>query len=87
MITKKYITYAGIEAPKTLKELQIEILGLKNSIAIANELISRYEQVIAIVNFEEKTNESQAKRPTEASQDKGAEQEARKPAESTKEPE
>ena len=61
-IKKKCITYAGMENPKSVSEIEIEILGLKNAVAIANELITRYEQVLAIVNFnQERTNEQPAK--------------------------
>lgn len=51
MIVKKYVTYAGIEKPETVAELKVEMLGLKNVIAIAKELISRYEQVFAIMEL------------------------------------
>lgn len=47
-IIKKHITYIGIENPETKEEINVEIQGLKHIIAIANELISRYEQSIAI---------------------------------------
>ena len=49
MIIKKHITYAGVERPETVAEIKVEVLGLRNLIAIANELISRYEQVFAIM--------------------------------------
>jgi hypothetical protein len=51
MIIKKYITYAGIENPKTEQELKVEICGLENSILIAKELISRYKQIFAIMEL------------------------------------
>lgn len=51
MIIKKYVTYAGIEKPETVAELEVEILGLRNVIKIAEELISRYEQVFAIMEL------------------------------------
>lgn len=57
MIVKKSIVYAGIEKPQTVAELKVELLGLKNAIQIANELISRYEQVFAIMEL--KQNEIQ----------------------------
>ena len=51
-IVKKHIIYAGIETPKTLQEIKVEILGLKNAIKIAEEQLSRYEQVFAIIELE-----------------------------------
>lgn len=51
MIVKKYVTYAGIEKPETVSELKVEILGLRNVIKIAEELISRYEQVFSIMEL------------------------------------
>lgn len=53
MIIKKQIVYAGIDGPKTEKELRVEILGLKNAIRQSEELISRYEQVLAIKDLSE----------------------------------
>lgn len=58
-IIKKYITYAGIENPETIAELKVELLGLKNSIKIAEELISRYEQVFAIMEMTKEIQEEQ----------------------------
>ncbi|MFA5049001.1 MAG: hypothetical protein WC516_08310 [Patescibacteria group bacterium] len=51
MIIKKCVTYAGIEKPETVAELKVEILGLRNVIKIAEEIISRYEQVFAIMEL------------------------------------
>ena len=51
MIIKKVISYPGIENPSTVAEINVEICGLKNVIAIAEELISRYKQVFAIMEF------------------------------------
>jgi len=53
MIVKKHIAYAGIEKPQTVAELKVELLGLKNVIKIAEELISRYEQVFAIMELKQ----------------------------------
>ena len=53
MIVKKSIVYAGIEKPQTAAELKVELLGLRNSIKIAEELISRYEQVFAIMELKQ----------------------------------
>lgn len=54
MIIKKAISYAGIDTPKTVEEIKVEMLGLKNAIKIAEELISRYEQVFAIMEMTQK---------------------------------
>jgi hypothetical protein len=51
MIVNKYISYPGIENPNTPSQVKVEIYGLKNVIKIAEELISRLEQVLAIVEL------------------------------------
>jgi hypothetical protein len=72
-VVKKYIIYPGIEKPRTIQEITVEILGLKNAIAIANELISRYDQALAIANInQEHINESQTKSTFEEEQGKRA---------------
>jgi sulfur relay (sulfurtransferase) complex TusBCD TusD component (DsrE family) len=52
-VIKKHITFAGIEKPETVHELKVEIYGLKNAIKIAEELISRHEQVLSIIFLEQ----------------------------------
>jgi hypothetical protein len=75
MIVRKHIVYPGIEKPGTLTELKVEMFGLKNAIKIAEELISRYEQVVAIMELkqEEMSNASQAKSTVETQESEGAE--------------
>ena len=72
MIVKKHITYPGIEKLETITELKVEICGLKNAIKIAEELISRYEQVLAIMELkqEEMLNASQKKSTVETQKSK-----------------
>ena len=50
-IIKKHIIYPGLENPSTIAELKVEICGLTNAIKIAEELISRYNQVLAIMTM------------------------------------
>lgn len=50
-IVKKQIVYVGIEDPNSPIELKVEIAGLKNLIKIAEELISRHEQVLTIIDL------------------------------------
>lgn len=50
-VIKKHIVYPGVEKPSTLAEIKVEICGLTNAIKIAEELISRYKQVLAIMNM------------------------------------
>jgi hypothetical protein len=50
-IVKKYIVYPGIENPVTPAQVKVEICGLKNAIKIAEELVSRLEQVLTIVDM------------------------------------
>jgi hypothetical protein len=47
-IRRKTIEYAGLADPSTPAEMRIEILGLRNAIRQAKELISRYEQAMEI---------------------------------------
>jgi hypothetical protein len=54
MIVKKYIAYAGIEQPATPEQIKVELYGLKNVIKIAEELISRLEQALAIYDLKRK---------------------------------
>jgi len=50
-IVKKYIVYPGIENPVTPAQVKVEVCGLKNAIKIAEELVSRLEQVLTIVDM------------------------------------
>jgi len=52
-IVKKYIVYPGIENPVTPAQVKVEICGLRNAIAIAQELVSRLEQVLTIVDMKQ----------------------------------
>lgn len=52
-IVKKYIVYAGIENPVTPAQVRVELGGLKNAIRIAEELVSRLEQVLTIVEMKQ----------------------------------
>jgi len=52
-IVKKYIVYPGIENPVTPAQVRVEICGLRNAIKIAEELTSRLEQVLAIVDMKQ----------------------------------
>lgn len=72
-IIKKNLIYAGIEKPATATEIQVEILGLKNAIKQAEEMISRYEQVFAIqmLQNEENQNASQTKSDSKAQESSG----------------
>jgi len=58
-IVKKHIVYPGIENPVTPAQVKVEICGLRNAIKIAEELVSRLEQVLTIVELkrEEMSNE------------------------------
>lgn len=51
-IINKGISYPGIKDPRTIQEIKVEIYGLKNAIKIAEELISRYEQVLVMIDLE-----------------------------------
>jgi len=75
MIVRKHIVYPGIAEPKTLAELKVEMFGLKNAIKIAEELISRYEQVLAIMELkqEEMCNASQTQNFAETQESEGRE--------------
>jgi len=47
-LSRKTIEYAGIVDPSNPFEIKIEILGLRNAIRQAEELISRHEQALEI---------------------------------------
>ncbi len=50
-ICRKAIEYAGADNPATPEEIRIEILGLRNAIRQAEELISRHEQAMEIAAY------------------------------------
>jgi len=50
-ICKRAIEYAGVANPTTPDEMRIEILGLRNAIRQAEELISRHEQAMEIAAY------------------------------------
>ena len=57
-VIQKYIEYPGIDgSPTTIAQLKVEMCGLKNAIKIAEELISRYEQVLAIMELKKEVHE------------------------------
>jgi hypothetical protein len=72
-IVKKYIVYPGIEEPITPAQVKVEICGLKNAIKIAEELVSRLEQVLTIVDMKqaETIHEQRQKGETEKSPAEG----------------
>jgi FlaA1/EpsC-like NDP-sugar epimerase len=47
-LCKRNIEYAGVADPSTPAEIRVEILGLRNAIKQAEELISRHEQALEI---------------------------------------
>ena len=47
-IAKQTIEYAGVSNPGSPAEIRIEILGLRNAIKQAEELISRHEQALEL---------------------------------------
>lgn len=53
-IGRRTIEYAGVANPITPAEMRIEILGLRNAIRQAEELISRYEQAAEIAVYMER---------------------------------
>ena len=86
-VDKKQIIYAGIENPTTAEEVHIEIAGLKNAQKQAEELISRFEQILLMISIEQReqanhehktTNQDSA--PAEASEDEPEGKEPDKPA-------
>ena len=55
MLIRKKIEYLGIESPDTKAQIDVEIFGLKHAIKIAEEMISRLEQVMAIVELQKES--------------------------------
>jgi len=51
------INYLGFSKPKTPKEIEFEILGLKNLIAKANERISSLEQAVKLAEISIENNQ------------------------------
>ncbi len=47
-LCKRNIEYAGVANPSTPAEIRVEILGLRNAVKQAEELISRHEQALEI---------------------------------------
>ena len=50
-IVRKTIEYAGLGDPSTPEEIGFEILGLRNAVRQAEELISRLEQAMALARL------------------------------------
>lgn len=64
MLIKKKLEYLGIDNPDTISQINVEIFGLKQVIKVAEEMISRLEQAVAIVelnNERVKTKEDEKK--------------------------
>jgi hypothetical protein len=49
-LSRKTVEYLGIIQPSTADEIKIEILGLKNLIKQAEEIISRHEQAMELAS-------------------------------------
>ena len=50
-LVPRHIEYAGVLDPRTPDDMEIEIYGLRNAINQAQELISRYDQAIAMARL------------------------------------
>jgi FlaA1/EpsC-like NDP-sugar epimerase len=50
-LSTRTVEYAGIVDPSTPAEIRIEILGLRNAIRQAEELISRHEQALELAQI------------------------------------
>lgn len=72
-LCKRVIEYAGISDPSSSMEIRIEILGLRNAIKQAEELISRHEQALEIAAFVGQTLEDQQNDVTEGADRKNSE--------------
>ena len=55
------ITYLGFSEPKSNKEVEFEILGLKNLIAKANQRISALEQAVKLAEISSENNQEKNK--------------------------
>lgn len=66
-LTLKTIEYTGATNPEIPGDAQIEIAGLRNAIKQAEELISRWEQVLVITKIGER--EERAKEEEQANAD------------------
>jgi hypothetical protein len=53
-ISRRTLEYVGVADPATPEEIRIEILGLRNAIRQAEELISRHEQAMEIAAIMER---------------------------------
>jgi len=56
MLVKKKIEYLGIEGPDTPAQVRVEIAGLKQAIKVAEEVICRFEQALAIAELKREEN-------------------------------
>jgi len=72
MLVKKKIEYLGINSPNTPAQVRVEVAGLKQAIKVAEELICRLEQAVAIaaLNNEENHAERQKTSKTEGTETK-----------------
>ena len=58
MIDKKYIMYLGIKEPSTETEIKVEIAGLRQVIAAAEEQIAGLKQSLAIAELHKSQQEN-----------------------------
>jgi hypothetical protein len=67
MLKEKTLKYLGVENPKTLAEIYVEIAGLENIVKQAEEQITRWKQSIAVYKLQlsEQTDGLQEKSGTE----------------------
>lgn len=52
MLKTKEIKYLGVDNPKTIMEIQVEISGLENAVKQAEEQITRLKQAIAVFQLQ-----------------------------------
>ncbi len=74
-LVRRTIEYAGISDPSSPSEIRVEILGLRNAIKQAEELISRHEQALEIAGTMERSIR-EAQHGIEGKADSGASEEA-----------
>ena len=53
MLIKKQIEYLGIESPSTPGQVRVEMAGLRQAIKVAEELVCRLEQALAIAELKQ----------------------------------
>ena len=65
-LVKKKIEYLGIDQPLTMEEVDVEICGLKHAIKMAEELIARLEQSVALYSLEKTKHDTSQEKSVEA---------------------